>query len=405
MLTGVEEKTKLDSYYNAFINFENTRDFFIGFVDYMDFINTVPDIIKVMDKIRSEKKSLEKRKEACTIALLKKMAEIRKELTDYIAHKNIKDQTIEISLRDYDGWLDKKIVGSMSPAMGAYGRLNEVVMHLYDIPEHKSFALKYVEASPDKATFFHCLSLKEFDELNEVEHEESVGVETTRWGQLGRLSNLYDAIKRGKGEYKKLAEEQRKTQTIEGMWAIANLSILVGEWMMIEENEQREQYYFFVVEKVKPWIARLHNYITVETASQSPKSLKSIHLITDSMAAKDVIFVVLDERFEAPIRREARNNKGGDTFIKKLHNIAYFADAPDKKVSYEKNLASDINNGLFKIAQVAEYMKTNKLEKPTLVKKSRDNNLVLKNDIVVKTGLIRKDVPSQYQSLYIDKTK
>ena len=81
-------------------------------------------------------------------------------------------------------------------------------------------------------------------------------------------------------------------------------------------------------------------------------------------------------------------------------------NAPNKKVPYNKKLADNINNGLFKKTRIAKYMNTNKLKKPTLVQKSeKDNLLVLKNDILVKTDLIKNAVPSQYQSLYIDKTK
>jgi hypothetical protein len=135
------------------------------------------------------------------------------------------------------------------------------------------------------------------------------------------------------------------------------------------------------------------------------KSLKSIYLIANSVAATGAIFLVLDERFNSPIRRESRNNRGGETFIKKLHNIAYFVDAPDKRVPYKKNLASDINSGLFRIRPVNKYMKTNRFKKPTLVQKSENNTLVLKNEIMVKTGTIDNDVPLQYQYLYNDKTK
>lgn len=133
--------------------------------------------------------------------------------------------------------------------------------------------------------------------------------------------------------------------------------------------------------------------------------LQSIHLVTESIVLKNVLFLVLDEHFEMPIRCEIKNNDGKDAYIEKLHNIAYIVDAPKKKVSYNKNLADCINNGLFRKRLIARYMKTNNFKKPTLVQKSKDANiLVLKNEIVIKTALINS-IPLQYQSLYIDKTK
>jgi|GEM_PF-4691112 len=141
-----------------------------------------------------------------------------------------------------------------------------------------------------------------------------------------------------------------------------------------------------------------------ENEENDKKQLKSIHLITESVAIKNTIFLVIDERFSNPVRFSVFNNEGSETYIKKLHNIAYFAsEAPDKIVDYNKNLANSINNVLFTKKAILEYIKTNKLNKPTLVQKSEDKkNLVLKGDVLVETILFNK-VPTQYQYLYKDK--
>lgn len=133
--------------------------------------------------------------------------------------------------------------------------------------------------------------------------------------------------------------------------------------------------------------------------------LKSIHLVTESIASKDKIFMVLDEQYKAPIRFTIKNNNGDDTGVKKLHNIAYIVDAPGKKVAYSKKVYDSIDRSVFGKQRVKEYMRTNNLKKPTIVRKSEDGKiLVLTNEVFVKTILI-KDVPQQYQSLYIDKIK
>src|SRR3989344_1656593 len=140
-------------------------------------------------------------------------------------------------------------------------------------------------------------------------------------------------------------------------------------------------------------------------SEEPPKGLKSIHLITDSLEPKNAIFLVLDKLFEMPIRCEIKNAEGKPTYIKKLYDIAYIVNAPNKKVDYDRNIADSINNGLFRKKTVAKYMKTNKFQKPTLVKKSKDGILVLNSeDVSVKTGLVKNDVPIQHQSRYIDKT-
>jgi len=139
------------------------------------------------------------------------------------------------------------------------------------------------------------------------------------------------------------------------------------------------------------------------------KTLRSIHLITKSIVIErcETIFLVLDEHFETPIRCAVWNKRTGElTYIAKLYNIAYFVNVPGKEVEYDKRVADSINNGLFKKRRIAEYMKTNKLKKPTLVKKSETNNyLVQSGDVSIITNIINNVVPSQYRSIYIDKTK
>lgn len=145
---------------------------------------------------------------------------------------------------------------------------------------------------------------------------------------------------------------------------------------------------------------------TEKNQEESPniKRLRSIHLITRSLEPADVIFLVLDELFDRPIRFAVKNKMGNPAYIKKLYNVAYFVNAPEKRVEYSKNLADNINNGLFRKKAIADYMRTNKLKKPTLVQKSEnDEILVLKGEIILKTELIN-NIPSQYKYLYIDKT-
>lgn len=157
-------------------------------------------------------------------------------------------------------------------------------------------------------------------------------------------------------------------------------------------------------EEFKSKITALLPKKDTNSVTSNEKSLKSIHLVSQSVVANDTIFLVLDEQWQIPIRFQAKNSKGEETSIKKLHNIAYFVDAPGKKVEYNKNLTNDINNGIFRKSLIANYMRTNKLNKPTIVNKTKDGILVLRNEISIKTLLVR-NIPTQYQSLYVDKTR
>lgn len=155
------------------------------------------------------------------------------------------------------------------------------------------------------------------------------------------------------------------------------------------------------------------NFITVainelsknqENAGLMKNFPKSIHLVSQSIVANDTIFFVINEQWQMPIRFLAKNTSGDDSAIKKLHNIAYIVNAPGKSVAYERRLADNINNGIFRNAQISDYMTANKLDKPTLVRKSDKNTFVLKNETMVLTFTIQQ-VPPQFRPQYIDKTQ
>jgi hypothetical protein len=215
--------------------------------------------------------------------------------------------------------------------------------------------------------------------------------DTTNIGIINDLKNqnAIEIVKRGIDEMNKTLKEDKKYKNgsliVEGIFIKPiepKFSQLCKEFLKKTKSEEKNEF--------------PHN----------KNSIQSMHLITDSLDPKDTIFIVLDQRFEMPIRCKVNNDKKGTTtYIKKLYNIAYYCDAPGKKVNYDKNLADNINNTLFKKRQIENYMKTHNFTKPTLVQKSENKkDLVLKNEIPIKPMLI-KNVPTEHQSLYINKTK
>jgi hypothetical protein len=136
--------------------------------------------------------------------------------------------------------------------------------------------------------------------------------------------------------------------------------------------------------------------------------LKSISLVTQKLALNccHFIFIVLDGRYDKPVKFNVKNNKGEETAVAKLYRLSYcrMADFPENHLDYDWNIADSINNGLFKNPFVKDYIKSNGFKKPTLVKKSDDKKeLVLNDKIGIERELV-KDIKDQYRYLYSDKT-
>jgi hypothetical protein len=208
---------------------------------------------------------------------------------------------------------------------------------------------------------------------------------------LGELSRIYFKLPTSE----KASPEQKTDEllTDDGKIAQDKFPQFLGMPLKVE-----------IVGKVQEDIAAMTTHLKQgeKTPSQNKNYPQSIYLITERLTVGKTIFLVIDKHFDTPIRCEVKS--GGEfPYIKKLYNIAYIGNAPGTKVTYDPVTADSINNKLFLRPQVAECMKTHGFDKPTLVMKSGDI-LVLKNETPVKTGLIHNVVPTEYQSLYTDKT-
>lgn len=257
----------LERYYNAFIDLDNPRDFFIGMADYLEFLDSVPEFDRITADIVAQRKPLEENLETLKKIALEKLAKVHDELRAYVSEHKIESEEIErLFEQEYDGWLSGKIAGNSSLPVALHDALGDVIILLYRIPEHKDFASKFMEFTRDKTAIRHYLSIPEFTDFYELEQEIKRKNDTELWGLLGHISWLYETVKRGREKHKALVEEHKKTRSSRASWDILNYSVLVGEWVKIEEEKQygipnHARPVLFDVKKVRPWLSRLHNHI------------------------------------------------------------------------------------------------------------------------------------------------
>lgn len=102
------------------------------------------------------------------------------------------------------------------------------------------------------------------------------------------------------------------------------------------------------------------------------------------------MFVSANHNCRMPIRFKGLANKG----VRFLHQLAYPANVQGKSVKGDKRNADAINNGIFKNRKIAAYMKTNKLDKPTLVVKTNEAL------ILALSSLLRHPCSQAIQQIY-----
>ena len=252
----------LKGYYDAFINIDNPKDFFYGLADYLEFLDKVPMLDEFSVELFAKRKPFEDRLKALEGPAYTRLQAIKDELAAYVAKHKIDNATIQQSLKEYDGWRTKKIVGSKGPRDGMHDVLCDVVEELFRMPEHREFAIKYIkfwEGNPD--TVKHYLPVQEFDEYREAEQEYKNGMKNELWGQMGSIARQYQIVRHGEERRKKLVADYEKARSTELNLELMNHSILNGEWQQILEDRKTDRIYFFNVAEVRRTIVRYQNQL------------------------------------------------------------------------------------------------------------------------------------------------
>ena len=423
MPTGEDSSKNLEMIYKSFINETEPLSFFTCLVDYINYIFENPPLKKIIDK------EMTKRQVECDKEMTlenKSIEELRKVKTKIL--KIIEDK--KISPLDLQGeWsFPPATKGTILDDLKAFenGEIttstpysNALEHYLYQIAvgiskQGYGKLLKEFEDPHGFNIYGNFIFSKTLKEREQQTKNIDIAEDFEMWGcvnQLGKFRSAYTEAAKN-SNYMEVMEKyiKEKNRTF-GLKDAVEITHLTEDLKKVRVGKAQNTFLFLNLKKMKDYATRVKNYLIMESTKDTDdedndikKSLKSLHLVTNRLEPTDVIFLVLDRRFENPIRCEIKNNTGGTTYIKKLYDIAYIANAPGKRVDYDKKIADNINNGLFKMKEVSKYMRTNNFGKPTLVQKSKDDTLVLKSGIVsVKTELI-KNIPSQLQYLYLDKT-
>ncbi len=408
----------------------NEYSFFLFLSDYINYVLSVPVLVTIINAVMKKRDDEYEKVAQLEEATIKELRQNKKKLLKIIENNKVGPDslthitTISSGVSESESVLKTlELIESGGLHVGNF-HSDALEHYLWDITvslsrQNPSWVKEFIVANkPSNNTyseyFFHLSDT--IDKRREEVKRIGQAAKLELWGAFDRLLNFQKASIEARNNtnfmevLKKYGNQSRNYLESQGAANITHYSEEIKKLINMKYSRTLDStiYYLKVVDFTSD-VKRINSYILEELSKQDlpthqSLSLKSICLVTPSIAINNSIFLVLDDRFEAPIRFTAKNQSGEETAIKKLHDIAYFVDAPGKKVYYNKRLADNINNGLFKNKRINQYLKTNKYNKPTLVQKSENNTLVLKNEIPVKTMLVNA-IPSQSQSLYIDKTR
>jgi len=256
----MNDNTKLlDRLFYSFVDLTDTRDFFNGLCDYIDYINSVDEFEKIGVGLLDKIKPIEEKIETLNSIAVEKLKQVHKELTDYISKNKINRADINKALQDYDLRIGGHIKGRKL-ADGLHDELSDIIRYLHETPEHKEFASKYILFWNDKIHIRHWLYPDEIKDFYDYWKEAQEQHESELWGQMGDVINYYKIIKEGRERRKELVREYENNSLDAVYELVFNHDILLGEWAEIQEGKCSNPI-FFKIAKVKPIITRFQNYI------------------------------------------------------------------------------------------------------------------------------------------------
>lgn len=453
--------------YQLFLNRQQPLDFFNDLAGYLDYVFSVPLLKEVFTKQLERRNSLYEQKWKLEKQAMAEIREVKQKIEKILKKRKIGPKELKrfrtspilphVDLNIMQEWEEYEsgrtqtgdggnmrcnrrsddyndLVGDMAANLFTRGYKDDVKEFLVSDDEYRAYYRRIngsgviSRVSNPNGNFIFSRALPERWEVENLIQTERYA---KPWGAFEKLYQFWIAhknISRGidaEGTLEEVAralEETKKTD--DGKYIIGPdsydiLSMQIDFRNLLGERSSWHKHSIstwrpnrLVVEQIKAATETAHNILlrTAEQVDEPPQVQKNglglLHLVAHSLEPKDVIFLVVDGHHDMPIRFAVKNRKETPTAIKKLWDIAYIADAPGKKVEYSKRTADTINNDIFRKARVKKYMKTNGFKKPTIVKKSEDgSSLVLTNEVEVRVGLVKNDVPVQLQRRYYDKTR
>jgi len=257
----------LKMWFDAFIDNENPKEFFIGMADYLNQFDTVPEFDRITNEIHAQYKPLDEKLKSLEGIALKRLKEIYKEVLNYISENKIEDEAVNKNIKECEDWIAGRTAGDGGVVSGLHIELEDTISALYKLPEHKEFALRYIElykGNPNLVNRY--VKSQEVEDFEEYRRELKRKSEIEFWGILSRIGDMLQTIKRGREIYQSMVDEYKKTNSSQISINMLNYSIPVAEWVSIEEGRQRKDLYVFDVKRVRPWLRRIHNHIVTEAS-------------------------------------------------------------------------------------------------------------------------------------------
>ena len=290
----------LDRYFKSFIDTTNDYEFFIGLIDYIAYIDSVPQIEKIANELPKLRIEEENKLKAEEKEVIEELISFRDKLKDEINKNKIKDERIDRKLQDFQWWVEGKSVGSSPLPTSMFRELRDLISIL-DESGHKDIIKEYVRYYEDNPEYKNKQKIQElfgkiekyifsknWDKYEKARELFNEKMKTELWGQFNDLAVVYLVIVNGKTYHQKLIDEagDGENRNMQKWWEAFNMTGVLGEWDKLKEHKNsKEHRVFFDSEKHRFYVKRLHNYLAEKLLLTDLNNEKKISgSITDNIS-------------------------------------------------------------------------------------------------------------------------
>lgn len=276
----------LDRYLNSFIEERDDYRFFMGMRDYVFFMDNTPEIEKIANELPTLRIEEEGKLKIVESEAVEELITIREALGRFVDKKKIKDEALAKHLKDFDAWLEGKIVGSSPLPDALFRELQYIIEILIKLGFRKENS-KYVQYLKDHPEIIekYIFSPKTitYDSAKTVFNDK---MSNELWGQFNTIALTYTTILDGKSRHAKMLEEANAGKERDNVkwWEAFNFMGVLGEWEHIKEKKEDKYKILFEIDKCRFYMKRLHNYLVERLLLQNQKEESGKESITDTIS-------------------------------------------------------------------------------------------------------------------------
>ncbi len=259
----------------------------MGLVDYIDYINSVPEFETIISLILEKQEPSEEKIKELEKSALSELEIVRNKIEKYVKKHKIDDPVANRALTDYNNYKTGLTLTNSSIPSLLYDELCDVVMALDKIPRHQKFVKGIVEVSNSNGVHIaKCLPLKYVGDFLEAKAKFDHNYKTELWGDLRVILSRYEIIKRGydtRQELIKQSKEGNPTAT----FSLLNYSGVMHEWKQIENGQIDKGSIYFTFSSIKPKVDRLHNFLLSKYDQMQKDSYHANHEVREVFEGYD----------------------------------------------------------------------------------------------------------------------